>query len=169
MNINRSISYEANGSVVLTDEIGQILTLPSDDPDFRTKVAAFFPDPIATGEQVGAERDRRICLGFTFNGVVFQTRAQDLDNIAGAAQLATMALLMAGKQAGDLYWHGGVDPFAWIAADNSLVQMDAPTVIAFSKEAAAFKSGLIFKARAIKDRIAGGENITDCTLDLLWG
>lgn len=116
---------------------------------------------------VDAERDRRIAAGFVFQGVTYQARPYDRENIAGAAQLAFMALA-AGAQAGDLRWHGGADPFAWIAADNALVPMDAPTVIAFAKAAAGHQYAHIFAGRAIKDRIAQGEVIADVGDGALW-
>jgi hypothetical protein len=43
----------------------------------------------------------------------------------------------------------------WIAADNSLVAMDAPTVMAFDQAAAEHKRHLIFAARTIKDTSGG--------------
>jgi hypothetical protein len=99
---------------------------------------------------IDAERDRRIDGGVTFNGVRFQTGPADRENVAGATQLATLAV-MAGAQAGNLRWHGGASDFAWIAEDNSIVTMDAQTVIAFGQAVAAHKSAHIFAARALKD------------------
>jgi hypothetical protein len=103
-----------------------------------------------TQDAIDAERDRRIDAGVTFNGTRFQTRPADRENVAGATQLATLAV-MAGAQAGDLRWHGGASDFAWIAEDNSIVTMDAQTVIAFGQAVAATKSAHIFAARALKD------------------
>ena len=103
-----------------------------------------------TQDAIDAERDRRIDGGVTFNGTRFQTRPADRENVAGATQLATLAV-MAGAQAGNLRWHGGASDFAWIAEDNSVVTMDAQTVIAFGQAVAAHKSGHIFAARALKD------------------
>jgi hypothetical protein len=99
---------------------------------------------------IDAERDRRIDAGVVFNGVRFQTRPADRENVAGATQLATLAV-MAGAQAGNLRWHGGASDFAWIAEDNSIVTMDAQTVIAFGQAVAAMKSAHIFAARSLKD------------------
>lgn len=103
-----------------------------------------------TQDAVDAERDRRIEGGLTFNGVRFQTRHQDERNVTGAVLLATNAIL-AGAQPGDLRWHGGPDDFVWIAEDNSIVTMDARTVIDFGKAVAAHKSAHILAARALKD------------------
>lgn len=106
--------------------------------------------PVIKAEQVNAERDRRIFGGFTFNGVRFQSRLEDQKRIAGAGTLAVVAIV-GGAQAGDYLWHGGAEPFAWIAEDNTLVPMDAQTVIAFGQAAAAHESANVFAARAIKD------------------
>jgi hypothetical protein len=103
-----------------------------------------------TQDAIDTERDRRIDAGVTFNGVRFQTRPADRENVAGATQLATLAV-MAGAQAGNLRWHGGASDFSWIAEDNSIVTMDAQTVIDFGKAVAAHKSAHIFAARALKD------------------
>lgn len=99
---------------------------------------------------VDVERDRRIDAGVEFQGVTFQSRATDRENIAGAAQLGFMAMV-GGAQAGDLRWSSPVTDFAWIASDNSLVPMDAPTVVAFGKAAAERKQALIFAGRQLKD------------------
>ncbi len=99
---------------------------------------------------VDIERDRRMAGGIIFNGVKFQTRDGDRENIAGASTLA-LAAIMAGSQAGNLRWHGGPEDFAWIAADNSLVPMDAQTVIAFGTAVANYKERLYRAARTIKD------------------
>lgn len=100
--------------------------------------------------EIDTERDSRIDAGFTFDGVRYQSRSGDRENIAGKALEAFMALV-AGAQPGDLRWaHLGRD-FAWIAADNSLVPMDAQTVVAFGKAASAHKEAHVFAARQLKD------------------
>jgi len=106
--------------------------------------------PVISADNVNAERDRRIHAGFTFNGTRFQSRLEDQKRIAGAGTLAVMAIV-AGAQAGDLRWHGGESDFAWIAEDNSLVTMDAQTVIAFGQAAARHETLHVFAARALKD------------------
>jgi hypothetical protein len=113
---------------------------------------------------IDAERDRRIDAGVTVNGTRFQTRPADRENVAGATQLATLAV-MAGAQAGDLRWHGGESDFAWIAEDNSIVTMDAQTVIAFGQAVAAHKSSHIFAARSLKD---SDPIPSDYTSDTYW-
>lgn len=100
--------------------------------------------------QIDAERDARIDAGVEFQGVKFQSRVTDRENIAGAAQLGFMAIV-AGAEVGDLRWSNLTQDFAWIAADNSLAPMDAQTVVQFGKAAAERKQALIFAARQIKD------------------
>lgn len=109
---------------------------------------------------IDAERDRRIDAGVEFAGVTFQSRATDRENIAGAAQLGFMAMV-AGAQPGDLRWSNPEQDFAWIASDNSLVPMDAQTVVAFGKAAAERKQALIFAARQLKDMQQIPDNFTD--------
>lgn len=118
---------------------------------------------------VMALRQSKIDGGFTFGGTAFQTRPDDRENVAGAAQLAFMAIA-AGAQPDDLRWHGGDSDFVWIAEDNSLVSMDAPTVIDFAKALAAHKSACIFNARALKDAIAAAETVEDvAAIDITVG
>jgi len=102
---------------------------------------------------VDTERDRRMDSGIRFKGATFQSRPADRENITGAAQLAFMAIV-GGAKAGDLRWSDPDQDFTWIAADNSLVPMDAPTVVEFGKAAAARKQALIYAARQLKDKAA---------------
>jgi hypothetical protein len=108
-----------------------------------------------TTEEVDAEADRRIAAGFTFEGVLYQAREKDRENIAGAKSAATDAIAL-GAQAENYGWRKLLDPngpavFAWIAADNSLVPMDAQTVVRFGYAALALKEAHIFAARTIKN------------------
>lgn len=109
---------------------------------------------------VNAERDNRIGVGFLFNTTLFQSRPEDQKRISGAATLAVIAI-MAGAQPNDLRWHGGASDFAWIAADNSLVTMDAQTVLAFGQAAANWEAAHIYAARALKDLEAVPADYTD--------
>lgn len=98
-----------------------------------------------------AERDARIDAGFTYSGWLFQSRPSDRENIAGAAQAAFMALAN-GADPMSYHWHGDpVNPFQWITADNSLVSMTAPEVIALFNQGVQFKSALTFYCRARKN------------------
>lgn len=105
--------------------------------------------PILSAD-VNAERDRRIALGFTFNGVLFQSRPEDLENIAGASTSA-LGAKVAGSPVGDYRWHGGASDFVWIAADNTEIAMDAHDVFALGKAAMAHKQDHIFASKALKD------------------
>ena len=121
-----------------------------------------YPDPpiIVNREMVNAERNRRMRGTFIFNGTAFNCDVDSLQRITGAGTLAGFAM-GAGKQAGDLYWHGGTDPFAWIAADNSVVTMDAPTTFAFGQAAARNETLHIFAAKALKDMTPIPSDYTD--------
>lgn len=101
-------------------------------------------------EAINAERDRRMRGTFLFNGTAFNCDEASLQRITGAATLAGFAI-GAGAQPGDLFWHGGQQPFGWIAADNSVVPMDAQSTFAFGRAAAQNESAHIFAARALKD------------------
>lgn len=103
-----------------------------------------------SASEVNAERDRRIAAGFTYRGKHFAFDANSKQRVTGAATLAGFALAQ-GAQAGNFHWHGGSDPFVWIADDNSLVLMDAPTCFGFGQAAAAHETAHIFAARQIKD------------------
>lgn len=99
---------------------------------------------------IDLERDKRIDGGFEFQGVRYQSRPQDRENIAGAA-VAALAAISAGAAAGDYRWHGADSGFQWIAEDNTLYLMDAQTMFAFGQAAMAHKQSMIFAARALKD------------------
>jgi len=115
---------------------------------------------IVSAVQVDLERDRRIDAGVMFNGVLYQSRTTDRENISGAAQMAFMAVV-GGAQPGDLRWSNPDQDFAWICAENTLVPMDAQTVVEFGRAAALRKSELIYAGRALKDMPAIPENYTD--------
>ena len=109
------------------------------------------PDPyVPLPYKVDQERDARIVGGFMFGGKLFQSRPDDQQNISGAGALALVAIVN-GAQRGDLRWHGGASDFVWIATDNSLMPMDAQTVIAFGQAAASWKMAHVFAGRALKD------------------
>ena len=165
--------YTESGAI-LAEIGGAEMTVPDDMENMhRAALAAWeaagntiapYEAPATTAASVDAERDRRIDGGFTFDGAVYQTRPEDRENMAGAATSA-LAAIVSGAQAGDLYWHGGAEPFAWIAEDNSLTEMDAQTMLVFGQAAMAHKQAHIFAARAIKDLDPLPADITD---DALW-
>jgi hypothetical protein len=105
--------------------------------------------PVRTDE-VNEERDRRINGGFTFQGHLFDCDTAARQNISGAATLAIGAMA-SGALPGNLQWHGAVDDFAWLAQDNVVVTMDAPSVFAFGAEAAEHVRVHVFAARVLKD------------------
>lgn len=70
-----------------------------------------------------------------------------------------------GAEEKNLRWADVNSDFSWIAADNSMVTMDAQTMLAFAKASAAQKARLIFRAREIKDLVPRPADVTD---DKLW-
>ena len=145
------------GSAVILDwQVDAAFPTPDDLHELvdahRDAVEVFVDERKARGlrHAVDAERDRRIAAGFVFNGVLYQSRAEDRENIAGAAT-AALGAMIDGAAAGDYRWHGGDSDFVWIAADNSTHKMDAATLYAFGQAALAHKQAHIFAARALKD------------------
>ncbi|UYZ08550.1 DUF4376 domain-containing protein [Agrobacterium salinitolerans] len=130
---------------------------PEEIETFETAYA----DILATFRQphpdaVDIERDRRIDAGFVFEGVHYQSRPEDRENIAGAKAAATDAITIFGAEAGNFAWQQLLDPgappeFRWIAADNSTHPMDAQTAMRFGYAALGHKQAHIFAARALKD------------------
>ena len=112
------------------------------------------PPPPPTSDDVNAERDRRIRAGFVFGAHPYDYDDASQKRITGAATLAGFAAAN-GAQPGDLMWHGGADPFTWIAQDNAMVQMDAQTCFALGQTAAAHESAHVFAAKALKETEGG--------------
>lgn len=140
------------------------------DHQARTVTQTWTIVPLTAGElaamrqleerAVDEERDRRMYGGLIFSGHLFQTRPEDQKRIAGAGTLA-LAAIVQGAEVGDLRWHGGAEDFEWIAADNTVVAMDAQTVFAFGQAAAAWERAHIFAARTIKSMETIPANFTD--------
>lgn len=127
-------------------------------------------DPARVGSlellaEADGRRDALLDAGFEFEGHRFQTRSEDRSNIAGAAQMATLAILLGGVDPEDLRWHGGEEDFAWIAEDNSFVPMSAQTTISFGQAAGSRHARIMTMARLIKDRIESGDVETREDLD----
>jgi hypothetical protein len=145
---------------------GAIVPLDESNRDYREYLEWIDRGNIPDHEEVNLrlhvdlERDRRINGGFAFEGVQYQSRDTDRENIAGAAQLGFMAIV-AGAQAGDLRWHGGSSDFQWIALDNSRVDMDAQTVVEFGKAAATYKQELVFAGSNLKEMTPIPADYTD--------
>ena len=126
-----------------------------------------WPDPdeaVINAESIKAERDRRIQSDFEFNGKMFQRDSVSLQRITGAATLAGFAIGQ-GAQAGDLRWANANQDFAWIAADNSVVTMDAQTTFAFGQTAASVETAIIFAAKALREMDPIPEDYAD---DKYW-
>lgn len=109
-----------------------------------------------TPADIDRERNRRIDAGFVFEGVHYQSRPEDRENIAGAKAAATDAVTLFGAEAGDYGWQRLLDPgapeeFRWIAADNTSHLMDAQTAMRFGYAALGHKQAHIFAARELKD------------------
>jgi len=106
------------------------------------------------------ERDRRLLLDFEFQGKMYQRDKESVARISGVGTLALGAIVR-GAQVGDYYWHGRVTPFAWIASDDSLTQMDAQTCFAFGQAAAAVETEVIFAAKALREMDPVPDDFTD--------
>lgn len=128
-----------------------------------TKTWQIIDRPI-TGAMVDAERDRRIDAGFTWQGKLWQSGADDRENINGAYSTA-LAYLLGGGVADELYWTDQNTPLTWRAEDNSLVTMTPAMMIAFGNAALAHKKAHIFAGRALKDT---DPIPTDFTDDKWW-
>lgn len=114
-------------------------------------------DPVTTID-IDSERDRRISAGFEFEGVLFQSRLPDGERsgdweVFSGKALEALIAVMGGAQPGDLRWADADEDFAWIAADNSRVPMDAQTVIELGKAASAHRSRHTFAGSDLKARI----------------
>ena len=110
------------------------------------------PEPTpeeAKRNAVAAERQRRLAADFEFGGKLYKRDPISLQRIAGAAQIAALAVA-SGAEPGDYYWHGGEAPFGWITVDDDVTPMDAATVVEFGKAAAARETALVFAARALR-------------------
>jgi len=112
--------------------------------------------PATRRMMIDAEKLRRTESRFYFAPVAggtpsrFDFDPESRDKIAGAGTLAGLAT-GAGAPAGYLRWANADIDFVWIAADNSLHPMDAPTCFRFGQEAAAHISAHVFAAKALKD------------------
>ncbi len=124
------------------------------------------PPPPIDPSAVDAERDRRISAGFEFQGVRYQSRLPsaghpgDWDVFSGKALEAFIAV-SSGAQPGDLRWADPDEDFAWIAADNSRVPMDAQTVIELGKAASLHRSRHTFAGSDIKAMSPIPQDYTD--------
>lgn len=101
--------------------------------------------------EVDRELNQRVSYGFVYAGKAYVTETQSqMNDILGKLGDATAAILIDGAQPGDLRWANPAYDFAWSAADNSLVPMDAQTCLAFTRAAVRRKEALVAASLAIK-------------------
>lgn len=123
------------------------------DQDGHPRLAKVLAPMTITADMVNQERDRRTYSGFSFQGKTYDYDvAKSKPNITGMGALA-LAAIMGGAQTGNLHWHGASTPFVWIAQDNTNVPMDAQTVLAMGRTAAAREMQYIFAAQTIKQMV----------------
>jgi len=121
-------------------------------------------DVEVTRRMVNDERDRRIASGFVFDGKSYDFDQLSKQRVAGAATLAGFAM-GAGAGAGNLRWANPNNDFGFIAQDNSINPMDAPTAFAFGQAAANHETRHIFGCKAIKEMSPIPANFAD---DKYW-
>ncbi len=119
---------------------------------------------VPTREAVNSERDRRIRLGFTFQGHTYDFDKDSEANITGAGASAFMSV-QGGAAKGDLRWSDPDHDFMWITAGNEFVPMDAHTCALFSQAARVHKQRHIFAAAQLKAMADTPVNFTD---DQFW-
>lgn len=120
--------------------------------------------PPITPEQVDVERAKRTEERFFFNGKRYDYDARGKTNIAGGSTLA-LGAIVAGAPEGFYRWHDGETDFTWIAYDNTRVTMDAQTVWALGRAAAAHEDKHTKAARDLKDLEVIPQDYTD---DKYW-
>lgn len=100
---------------------------------------------------VDRELNQRVSYGFVYAGKAYVTETQSqMNDILGKLGDAMAAILIDGAEPGDLRWANQAYDFAWSAADNSSVPMDAQTCLAFTRAAVRRKEALVAAALAIK-------------------
>lgn len=107
------------------------------------------PPPPIEPYQVDMERDRRLGIGFMFNGKLIDSSDSSRASITEFATLAFMAKLN-GAATGSYRWGNPDNDFTWITADNSLMPLDANGMVSLSIAASSNKSNLVLSARALK-------------------
>jgi hypothetical protein len=105
--------------------------------------------PVVSRADVNAERDRRMTTLFSFDDVAYQLDPASQQNIIAKGAQAKFAV-MSGAESDDLRWANAEADFGWIATDNSITPMDAPTMSAFADAADLWVSAHIMAAHAIK-------------------
>jgi len=114
------------------------------------RIARWAAQAVPTRAMVDRECDRRTRTMFVFGGVSYQLDERSIARITAMGADARFAAL-AGAGAGNLRWADPDNDFGWIATDNSVTPMDAPTMAAFADAAKVWVSRHTFTARALKD------------------
>lgn len=114
-------------------------------------------------DAITIERDRRLALGFDFNGKRFDFDQASQIRILGTVQAAQEA--KSGNVTDDALWYDGTTPFGWIAQDNSVMVMDITTCIEFGKAAAQHTTDHVRAAYALKTSSPIPSDYTD---DQYW-
>lgn len=105
------------------------------------------PD-IPTAAAVDRERNRRLS-SMNFQGHVYDFDTESRRRISANKVNAQVAII-GGSQQGDLRWADPDRDFAWIAADNAAVPMDAQAMLDFGIAADRWEARHIMAGRAIK-------------------
>lgn len=109
------------------------------------------PPPPVQAWQVDQERDRRVGLGFVYNGKAFETSSQSqMNDILGKMTDAMAAILIDQVDPTSLKWSDPDHDFAWSAADGSLVPMTAPECLEFTRAAVRRKEQLVAAGLMLK-------------------
>jgi len=99
------------------------------DPDI-----AYESTPLIEQQQtVVASQEPAPAILFDYDGYTY-VKPHDMSELNLALNLAAAAVAMQ-VDAGDLFWHGGVEKFTWPDEEGHPVEMDAETLIEFAKAA----------------------------------
>lgn len=125
------------------------------EAEIKAELADGTIDPRALMQITTRHRDAVLSRGFEWRGHIIQTRPADILNITGASALA-IAAINAGAQRGDLRWANPDSDFVWLSASNARIPLDAYDMLDLGQALAAYRTRIIFTARAVKDAIAAG-------------
>lgn len=97
-------------------------------------------------------RQSKLYGGYRYQGVRYQSRPEDWTNITTTGLEAATAVAN-GAKPGDMRWNNPGFDFGWIAENNSVVFMDAPTMYGLYKRGAYYANRTIMRARILKSAI----------------
>jgi hypothetical protein len=136
-------------------QVWSVVDLPTD------KAGAILIAAIqAKQAQIELLRQTKTDGGYPFKDKVIQSRADDRENLQGAAVMALAAMSANPQAASSLRWADPNNDFGWITADNSVLPLTAMDVVQMFETGAALKTQYIFTARALKDAVGA---LTDAT------